>query len=371
MDAKTRGEIEKQAELYETAKRTIKKKIVDGIRVAIEKLEATERELLEEVEAEFGENPFFEFLGVENHTEDEAKNILRREIPQAFGPDEGSFESLRKDIESFKEWRKKPDQAHLVPNGVTLKEASWDKISLSWNAVEGAKFYLVEADDEIFWAPGTSNTFTKADLLPDTEHSFRVRAVRGNKMSEWSGAAKGRTKRSCAWKECPDYVANNLKYSVDGNNPRVATKIGDCYGCTTITGSASLTPNTVTSWSVKVLKSKNNDGFGIFVGVAPFDINQNSDNRKCGWYFRCYSSNVCSGPPHNIGRKDYGPRKEKGQCVRTGDTVGVVMDTARGELSFVLNGVNHGVAYEGIPLDKPLVPCALLWHQRDSVELVI
>ena len=47
------------------------------------------------------------------------------------------------------------------------------------------------------------------------------------------------------------------------------------------------------------------------------------------------------------------------------------MDTAKGELSFILDGVNLGVAYEGIPLDKPLVPCVLLWWKGDSIELVI
>ena len=80
---------------------------------------------------------------------------------------------------------------------------------------------------------------------------------------------------------------------------------------------------------------------------------------------------MCSGPPHNYKNKDYGPRNEDGQHVRTGDSVGVVMDTAKGELSFVVNGVNLGVAYEGIPLDKPLVPCVILGYEGDSVELVI
>ena len=45
------------------------------------------------------------------------------------------------------------------------------------------------------------------------------------------------------------------------------------------------------------------------------------------------------------------------------------MDITNGELSFVVNGVNLGVAYDGIPLDKPLVPCVILWNQNDSVEL--
>ena len=79
-----------------------------------------------------------------------------------------------------------------------------------------------------------------------------------------------------------------------------------------------------------------------------------------------------SGPPHNHRGKEYGPNKEKdGEYVHTGDSVGVVVDTTKGELSFVLNGVNLGVAYDGIPLDKPLVPCVFLSCEGDSVELII
>ena len=61
----------------------------------------------------------------------------------------------------------------------------------------------------------------------------------------------------------------------------------------------------------------------------------------------------------------------EGKYVHNGDSVGVVMDTTSGELSFSLDGVDLGVAYEGIPLDKPLVPCVLLYYRYDSVELVI
>ena len=141
----------------------------------------------------------------------------------------------------------------------------------------------------------------------------------------------------------------------------------------TIIGNAPLTLNKVTSWSIKVLKSKDNNGDGICIGVAPSDIDQNeSDNsEKCGWYFYCFNSTLWSGPPHNYKWKEYGPRKRYGEYVRTGDSVGVVMDTAKGELSFVVSGVNHGVAYERIPLDRPLVPCVLLGLKGDSVELII
>ena len=47
------------------------------------------------------------------------------------------------------------------------------------------------------------------------------------------------------------------------------------------------------------------------------------------------------------------------------------MDTTKGELSFVIKGVNLGVAFDGIPLDKPLVPCVILYNENDSVELII
>ena len=46
----------------------------------------------------------------------------------------------------------------------------------------------------------------------------------------------------------------------------------------------------------------------------------------------------------------------------------VVMGTANCELSFVLNGVNLGVAYDGIPLDKPLVPCVVLEHNTPEIK---
>ena len=171
------------------------------------------------------------------------------------------------------------------------------------------------------------------------------------------------------WKKCPSEVDKDRKYSVDKKNPRIATNIRGYY-CTII-GNTPLPPNKVTSWCTKILKSEDNNGDGIYIGVAPSDINQNENWKKCGWYFYCCYSTLRSGPPHNYRGKEYGPRKGQGEYVHTGDSVGVVMDTAKGELSFVVNGVNLGVAYERIPLDKPLVPCTILYHKEDSVELVI
>ena len=229
-------------------------------------------------------------------------------------------------------------------------------------------------DEKILPDTSTTNTFTKRGLLPDTGCTFRVRTVKGNSVSEWSDAVKGKTQKwECVWKECPDNVDDDRKYSVDVKNPRIAAKTGDYRNCAII-GNTPLPLSKISSWSIRILRSRDNNGGGTQIGVAPSDIDQNfyGEAGKRGWYFDCFYSVLCSGPPHNYRSNEYGPRKGNGgQYVHTGDSVGVVMDTAKGELSFALDGVNHGVAYERIPLDKPLVPCVILYCNDDSVELVI
>ena len=218
--------------------------------------------------------------------------------------------------------------------------------------------------------------FFKNAFAASTTYCLKMRIVHQEANTQWSDKSEFTTPKApgfkdlCVWKKCPDNVDKSNKYSVDVKNPRIATKINDSgYWCTII-GNTPLPLNTVTSWSIRILKSKDNNGGSIYIGVAPSNINQNICNYdNCGWYFRCYYSALYSGPPHNYSCKVYGPRKGGGQYVHTGDSVGVVMDTTKGELSFVVNGVNHGVAYERIPLDKPLVPCVILGWKDDSVEL--
>lgn len=236
----------------------------------------------------------------------------------------------------------------------------------------------------------TAKTFTKTYVIGDCEHvlfdgpfasgttyCLKMKIAHSGLSTQWSDVAESTTQKfseCCAWKECPDYIDDGKKYSLDENNPKIASFNGYTNFCCTIIGNASIPSNVITSWSVKVLKSCGDDGKDTYIGVAPFDIDQNTwDNTStCGWYLCCYSSVLVSGPPHDRWDIKYGPRKEKnGQYVHNGDSVGVVMDTAKGELSFILNNVNLGVAYEEVPLDKPLVPCVILGCEGDCVELVV
>lgn len=176
----------------------------------------------------------------------------------------------------------------------------------------------------------------------------------------------------CSWGVCSDVAeGDDCAYSVDEKNPSIATKTGS-YGRCTITGDRYLPLEKLAAWWVKVVNSSRGNCNGIYVGVAPSIIEKNaSENHKnCGWYFHCYDSTLWSGEPQSYRGKKYGPREEEGQYMHSDDRIGVIVDTAKGNIAFTLYGMNLGVAYEGVPLDTPLVPCVILGYQGDSVEII-
>ena len=257
-----------------------------------------------------------------------------------------------------------------------------DAVTLTWNPVPlSGTIYRVticggQLKEPLNVFVGKETTFVAGGLEPSTIYTFSVRpyvhGVWGYPSNEVCVVTEnGHKKQINSWKKCKSHIDGHSTYSVREKDGKAATSLSDGY-CTII-GNSSLPHNKVTSWSIKILKSRDNDGGGIFIGVAPFDIDQNKDDNyeKCGWYINCYSSALWSGPPHNYFGKKYGPRKERGGWyVHTGDIVGVVMNTTSGKLSFAVSGVYLGVAFDGIPLDKPLVPCVLLYYKNDSLELI-
>ena len=260
----------------------------------------------------------------------------------------------------------------INPPSIKARRVTWDSITLTWDVIEGVPFYQIEVDG-LIQKPMTETEFTKRGLLPETEHSFRVRAVNDNSVGEWSSVVKARTAKAqefsgCIWKECPGDVDPHKAYHVDEENPHIASK-HSLYSASTLIGDRPLPHNKTAFWTIEITSSYSCGSYA-YVGVAPSDINQNENYEnyfKCGWYFHCYHTTLCSGPPHNYREKSYG--KLKGKSVR--GSVSVAMDTAKGELSFVLVGQNLGVAYEGIPLDKPLVPCVILQGCGVFAELIV
>lgn len=262
-------------------------------------------------------------------------------------------------------------KAAPTPTNIKAKSVTWNSITLTWNKVEKASFYQVEVDGSKKLCGHLANSFTIKELLPESKHTFKVRAICDNKVSKWSSIVKGTTQKETfehsGWKES----LASYRFFVDENNARIATNCG--YAMSSVIGNTPLPLNKTLKWNIKTLQSKYKIIGSIYVGVAPFDIAQDNDNnyRACGWYLDFYGLILFSGPPHNYSGEKYGPEKDNDNITYEGDNVGVVMDTKKGELSFVLDEVNHGVAYEGIPLDEPLVPCAIIGKRDISVELII
>lgn len=81
-----------------------------------------------------------------------------------------------------------------APSNLKIDNVTYGTINLTWNKVEGASSYQIEADGSKTLSSTTTNSFVK-EFSPSVEHSFRVRAVKGNSVGEWSGVVKGRSNK--------------------------------------------------------------------------------------------------------------------------------------------------------------------------------
>lgn len=216
------------------------------------------------------------------------------------------------------------------------------------------------------------------NIIPSGElkltRQFRERGA-GNGFASFVDEKTMTSFVGCAWKECPAYYCQELKYAIDASNPRIASKTGEGDRRCAIIGNTPIPLYSVVVWSIKILRSVNNDACHINIGVIPYDTTPDKtwDNTQSGWFFNCHKSILRSQDPeyrykNNVG---YGPRKEEAKYFHTGDRIDVEMNTkgAKGVLSFLIDGVSYGPAFENIPLDKPLMPCVLLRNKGDSIEL--
>ena len=88
---------------------------------------------------------------------------------------------------------------------------------------------------------------------------------------------------------------------------------------------------------------------------------------RMGGYFWCFGSSLWSGPPQNYSSYTvYG----NGDSAAEGQTVQVELDMDAKTVSFAVDSADLGIAYDNIPLEKPLVPAVVLGFGGDSVELV-
>ncbi len=79
-----------------------------------------------------------------------------------------------------------------IPVNISL-QPSTTSICLSWSPVANASGYEVEVDGNAVDA-GLQTSFTKSNLLSNTEHTFKVRSKFGTETSNWSDETKAKTK---------------------------------------------------------------------------------------------------------------------------------------------------------------------------------
>ena len=248
-----------------------------------------------------------------------------------------------------------------VPQNIYAKASSCNIADVNWDSVSDAEYYQIKAKGRTRIAATKKHKHALDMLLPGTETKICVRAVFKDSVSEWSAPVLLKMPSwRCDWGPSQAMLlADN--YEVSKENHRIATKTYEGIGTAVIRGTTILPADSETSWGVKVLRSKDNNGMGIHIGISPYDEGPNKD---AVWCIDCNSPNVLKG-------KTSLSTKKFGEYVHEGDTVGVIMNMVKGELSFVLCGEKVVAPFDNIRLDKPIVPCVLLKNEGDSVELVV
>ncbi len=71
-----------------------------------------------------------------------------------------------------------------IPDQLSVEEIN-NQLNITWNVVANATGYELEVDGSVVYV-GANLTYTHTNLMPNTEHTYRVRAVNGSMVSDWS-----------------------------------------------------------------------------------------------------------------------------------------------------------------------------------------
>ena len=201
----------------------------------------------------------------------------------------------------------------------------------------------------------------KSGLQKATQYEFRVRGISEGRFGAWSEVVAKKAFFDFVWKQCPNIRLCDASH-------KIVESIETGY--TTTVGTNTIPRNELINWWLKILTT-NQGKNGTAVGVAPNDIAvtkgvMNRDNY--GWYFSFFGALLFSGPPQKTNSMIYGKRND----IKPGDIITVTIDTrgAKGVLSFSINGISLGTAFNNIPLDKPLVPVVFFYGTNEKIELL-
>ena len=167
-----------------------------------------------------------------------------------------------------------------------------------------------------------------------------------------------------------DYEVYKFKFKKGKNyilneNCSIATKNegGNDYNCTII-GDKEIPKNKISRWKIKLNKIYNNDSNNIFIGIGPDNPNNKNNFYENCWMIVCGNSKLLNRCGNY---SDYNGHSER---FKEGDVLEIIADRIKGQLSFVVNGINFGVAFTNIPKEDSLYPVIIMQYQNQTIELI-
>ena len=142
------------------------------------------------------------------------------------------------------------------------------------------------------------------------------------------------------------------------------------YQCTVVT-TRPFPAGTASSITLRICGMKRK-GRSMFIGVSHegIDLSAGDNYARAGWYMHCFDGALYSGPPHNYGfpgKKYLDPSWGR---LKEGSVVTMRVDAEKGTISFEVDGVELGTAYEEIPLDRALYPTVIISSLGDLIEII-
>ena len=148
------------------------------------------------------------------------------------------------------------------------------------------------------------------------------------------------------------------------NNGLIATKNngGNGWNCT-VFGDKEIPKNKISKWKIK-LNSDTKQSWDIIIGIGPSNPNNEKEFYKNCWSFMSSNSKLVL---KSTSTTEYNNHSER---LKKGDIVEVIVDRKLGNLSFVVNGSDYGIACTSIPKEDILYPTITLYDQNLQIELV-
>lgn len=160
-----------------------------------------------------------------------------------------------------------------------------------------------------------------------------------------------------SWKPCPSDVNEYMRYRLEDGGSLARKTSEGCDYCTII---GDFGVGRGSSYHVKIASG---DGSNIFVGLAPYDIDQNANYNfeRNGCYLNCGNMKLYAGYPKNVSDESYG---DMWGYAGSGAVIGVHRDDDN-NIRFSVNGNMGPVAYEDV--SGSLVPCVIIRECGNAV----